>query len=780
MLTEAAGPYVELMVGAYSDNQPDYSWIRPYEVKVWEQYWYPVKDIGGFKYANLNGAVNLEERSKNSIFLGYSTTSKVENAKIVLKNKDAVILEKNITIAPDRPYTETVNLKSSFSMTDLHTQLINSSDEVIVEYQPIVQPSVELPKDWKGYPEVNKLQTVEELYLTGKRIEQFYAPRYNAMDYYMAALAKDPGDIRTNTAVGNIHLKNGDYIAARQYLGKAIERLTNDYTRPSTCEALYLQGLTLRNLGLLSEAEDTLYRATWDYAWHSAAYYQLAELSCAKNDFALAFQQISKSLTTNTRNNSAVTLLASIQRKMKDFNGALATLEAVAADDPLDFRIRNEYYLIAKESGDTQKANSILASLSKEMRDFDDNYLELAIGYLNNGLLAESEDVLKRFKGVNPFINYYLGYIAHMKGENAQATNYFRTAAGQSIDYVFPYRLKSIDVLNTALKYNPTDGNANYFMGNILFEKQPENAMKYWEKALQQNPGLTIAYRNLGWGYFYHHNDVKKAIEQYEKAIALNKNEVIYYTELSELYERNNTPIDTRVKLFQGTDLAVIKQRDDAIMPFIEYLTLAGQSEKAVELLGDIYLGYREGVSRSRNVRINANLMLGKQFYDRKDYQKALEYFTIAQITREEAGNDRLGDRSAQVSYYIGLTNEALRNRSKATTAFRSSVQETPREVNVMSYYQGLSHAKLGNSVQAKQIFESLVSEANRQLQQSDNVEVGIFFGRGEATNDRLSRLYTMRGLGYKGLGDTQKAKDDLNKAIELSQSNLWAVAERM
>jgi hypothetical protein len=35
--------------GAFSDNQPDYSWIRPYEVKRWEQYWYPVKVSGDSK-----------------------------------------------------------------------------------------------------------------------------------------------------------------------------------------------------------------------------------------------------------------------------------------------------------------------------------------------------------------------------------------------------------------------------------------------------------------------------------------------------------------------------------------------------------------------------------------------------------------------------------------------------------------------------------------------------------------------------------------------------------
>ena len=33
ILTDEDGPYIELMVGAYSDNQPDYSWLQPYETK---------------------------------------------------------------------------------------------------------------------------------------------------------------------------------------------------------------------------------------------------------------------------------------------------------------------------------------------------------------------------------------------------------------------------------------------------------------------------------------------------------------------------------------------------------------------------------------------------------------------------------------------------------------------------------------------------------------------------------------------------------------------------
>jgi len=47
LLTDTDGPYIELMVGAYSDNQPDYSWLQPYETRMWNQYWYPFRDIEG-------------------------------------------------------------------------------------------------------------------------------------------------------------------------------------------------------------------------------------------------------------------------------------------------------------------------------------------------------------------------------------------------------------------------------------------------------------------------------------------------------------------------------------------------------------------------------------------------------------------------------------------------------------------------------------------------------------------------------------------------------------
>ena len=42
LLTDSDGPYIELMVGAYSDNQPDYSWMTPHETRRWTPILVPV------------------------------------------------------------------------------------------------------------------------------------------------------------------------------------------------------------------------------------------------------------------------------------------------------------------------------------------------------------------------------------------------------------------------------------------------------------------------------------------------------------------------------------------------------------------------------------------------------------------------------------------------------------------------------------------------------------------------------------------------------------------
>ena len=772
-LTDDSGPYVEIMVGAFSDNQPDYSWIRPYEVKTFRQYWYPVKDIQGFKYANLNGAVNLEKRGDNIVFLGYYSTQKVTRAKILIKRKGEIVYEKTSEVSPEKTFTESVKIDGPFNINDLSTEMINSDNkEVLIAYQPVENKKPDkLPETVKKPPLPADIPTVEELYLTGSRVQQFYNPTLNAMDYFDEALKRDPFDIRTNIAVGNVHLRNGEYTIARSYFEKAIKRLTKDYTRPSTCEALYLQGLTLKSLGLYDEAIDTLYRATWDYSYHSAAFIELSRISCLKGDFHKALVQINESISTNAVNNSAIALKASIQRNLGDFDGAKATIAAIVKSDPLDFRTCNENYLLAKKSETPQEAEKILADLNRKMRDFDQNYLELAVGYLNDGFFAEAEEILRRYNGKNQEISYYLGYIQDKKGNKSEAEKYFKEASGQSVDYGFPYRLETEKVLKLASKYYPEDAKPYYYLGNLLYDKQPQKAIENWETAVKLDPSLAIAWRNLGWGYYQYSHHLAKAINAYEKAFEIKKDDPVYYAELDPLYEMNNEPIEKRAKLFEAKD-EIVKQRDDSFVREIIVLNLAGQSEKAVDYLNKSNFHFREGSSRVRDITVDAHLLLGKKYLNQKKYELALEQF----LSTTTGTKDDM--RSPQINYFIGLTYEALGKKENAKAYFTKSCYQISGDNNYIRYYQGLSLLKLGNKIKASEYFNTLISDGDKKIKQGSEIDFFAKFGEREAENVRLSNAYLLKGLGYKGLGDTNAATENLKKAVELSVSNLYAIAE--
>ena len=94
------------MAGAWSDNQPDYSWLQPGEVKTFRHEWYPVRDLGAAKNANEDAAVNLEPRDR-SLFLAFNTTTRHEGAQVELTAAGRPLLSRSIDIGPAEPYQVT-------------------------------------------------------------------------------------------------------------------------------------------------------------------------------------------------------------------------------------------------------------------------------------------------------------------------------------------------------------------------------------------------------------------------------------------------------------------------------------------------------------------------------------------------------------------------------------------------------------------------------------------------------------------------------------------------
>jgi tetratricopeptide (TPR) repeat protein len=687
-----------------------------------------------------------------------------------------------IDIAPDAPYFEEIKLPSHAGGDHLRLILYSPSGEELISFMPLKGTKKVLPEPVKPPPSPEEIETVEELYHTGLRLEQFYNPAVDPTVYYEEALNRDPDNSLVNTAQGIHYLKRGIYSLAEQKLNMALGRITQNYTRPKDGEAFYYLGIALRAQNRPKEAYDAFNKAAWSHAWRSPSHYCLAELDCVRGDFAKALDHLDHSLAFNRLNLRACNLKACLLRKMGKIEEALKVTNKVLHWDPLNFWAANEQYLAVRGKGLGSQSEECLNMLKHGMREAVQNYLELAIDYGNCGLWDEAVDVLMRLENSDhgeasrfPLVYYYLGYFLDKKGEVRDSLGYFKKASQMPPDYCFPFRLESIDVLEQAMKKKPDDARAPYYLGNLLYDLQPDKAIEQWERAVALDDSFALAHRNLGWAYARVSNDVSSAIICLEKAQTLAKTEPRIYYELDQMYEAGGVSPEKRLALLENNHQAV-KQRDDALSRQIILLVQLGKYDKALELLQNHHFHVWEGGGRIHSVYVDAHLLQGHQYLLSKDYERALESFLKALEYPEnlEVGKPVRGGGEPRIFYFIGTAYEALDERNKAKECFEQSVS-AKTGWSELSFYQGMSLKKLGRLDEALRIFEGLMESAQKRLQSSEDMDFFAKFGERQTASSRRSQAHYLLGLSYMGKSEKEKARAEFEKACELNINHLWA-----
>jgi tetratricopeptide (TPR) repeat protein len=778
ILTDEDGPYAELMVGAYSDNQPDYSWIKPYETKAFTQYWYPVQAIGGFKNANHEAAVNLELKGKTAK-LGFHATSELKKARVMLTQGDRPLMYETVTLAPDKPFLQDVVVGDDITATELRATLIRSDGEVLLSYKPVEQPPVEqLPDTVKAPPKPDQIKTIEELYLTGMRVQQIYKPSIDPMIYFTEALKRDPDDVRTNTAVGIHYTQQGLFEKAEDHLRRAVTRMTTDYTRPSDTESLYHLGLCLKAQSRWDEAYDLFYKATWDYAFHAAGYFELAALSCRRGDFTAALEQIEHALSTNGRNNRTTNLKAAILRQLGQYTRAITLCQQVLSADPLDFHAAYELYQSRQQSGKSRLARTVLAQLQIRMRGHVQSYLELATDYMGYGMNAQAIAVLNLVKEEGyPLIAYYLGYLHQQEGSPDQAVAHFTRAAAKPHAFCFPFRQESVTVLKAAMHHQPTDARAHYYLGNLYYDLQPDRAIALWEKARALDPSLGIVHRNLGWAYQRHQNNEAAAIGSYEQAIAKNPGDPRYYLELDDLYERANTEPAKRLALLNNNP-SVVSQRKALLIRQINLLVQTGERDRAITQLTSNQFFISEGGGRELgDAYVDAYVLRGLSRLPNQA-QQALSDFEAASaypdnLSQESSRNE---EKMSLVHYCMAQSHEALGDKDKAMALYREITRvEISSRWQEARYYQALAFGALDQEQKAREIGQELAASATRRLKGQGDID---FFAKfGEQTTRQIQRADTHYhlGLGLVLQGKAKEAKNQFEQAINYNKGHAWA-----
>ena len=774
-LTDDDGHYIELMAGSYTDNQPDYSWIQPYEGKDVTMIWFPIRDLGGLKYANRNGALNLEMVSEGEVMVCLNTTSPHENARIILKTEEDVLFDNNIEISPAKPYSRSIKLPDAVTEDDLELLLLSDNGRELLAYKPAdYRPEdKEMPDPLRPPVSPEEIKTVEELYLTGLRLDQFYNASIDPMPYYMAALERDPGHYLTNTQLGIRAIKNKDWKEAEYRLRKAVDRITANYTRSRDGEAQYYLGVTLKAQGRLAEAYDYFYDASWNAAWHTPAYHQLAEIDCQRGDFELALGHINKAISTNSNNFPALNLRAAILRQQDKLDEAAEQASAVIEKDPLNHQAGNELFLALQAAGDREKASAALAALTEIMRDEHESYLELAVQYSNAGFIREAADVLARLDTENaswPMLYYYLGFYSYKLDESEKAMAYYNKAAKTDYTYCFPFRWESIEVLKQAMEMNPEDAMAPYYLGNLLYEHQPHKAVEYWEISSQRDDSFYIVHRNLALAYEEAEDNIPKAVASMEKAVALNNENPRLLFEMDKLYEQNRASSEIKYTLLKENE-SVVQKRAETLLRLATRSVEVGNYDEALSIINNNVFPQFEGGREMQDTYLNALVLQGLTYMDNGEYNKALDLFKTAL----DYPVGRFGrPRWAQFHYVTGVVHEKMGNDREAFTAYDNCINsdsETWGRDQEYLYYQALALRKRDKENEAEALLQDMLERAQSRT--------GSAFFRqfegGESEARQHAVNYYLAGLAYKGLGKDKEALEAFQQSVVFHPGDVWS-----
>jgi tetratricopeptide (TPR) repeat protein len=354
-------------------------------------------------------------------------------------------------------------------------------------------------------------------------------------------------------------------------------------------------------------------------------------------------------------------------------------------------------------------------------------------------------------------------------------------AAQTSPDFCFPSRFEEEPLLRDAMNANPNDARAPYLLGCLLYDNQPENAIKAWEESRQRDDQFALTHRNLALAYAQHEKNIPKAIASLEKAVELNPNEPRFFYELDVQYEAGGAPVAKRLDMLTRHH-DTVAGRDDALTREIVLLTVAGRPTRALELLRGRHFRNWEGSSQIHGVYVDACLAQGQQLLAEPKPREALAAFEAALDYPEnlEVGRARRSPRTAQIQYLIGTAHEALGDTAEAKSAFEKAAAGRDRGASESGYFHALALQKLDRADEATPIFERLVKAGEEQLTQSEAADYFAKFGEKTSERVRQANAHYLMALGQFGLGRVDAAQSNLQETLTLHPAHVGAVLRRV
>jgi tetratricopeptide (TPR) repeat protein len=571
-LTDADGPYVELMAGVYTDNQPDFTWLLPGETKVFSQHWYPIPAIGAAHQATPDAAVHVERDEPGRVTARFAVTSPRAAASLRVLRDGEVVASRTADLAPGEVGEVTADVAVG---TDLAVELLDATGRLLVRWTPTETDDTE-PWVADEPPQPDAVESVEELYLTGLHLSQYRHPTRSPLPYWEEALRRDPGEVRTNLALADRAYRAGRYATALDLAQTALRRLTRRNANPVDAEAFYLTGLALERLGRRTEAEQAFGKAGWDATWAPAAGLELARSLAARGQNRAVLRVLDTLDGVVGHDTRRTALRALVLRRLGRPAEADALLAAALRLDPLDAALR----VLAGDTGRTEPTDAgILLDVATDLRRagaFGD-----ALGLLDAVVAAPATPA----GDVRPVAHYTAAAVLDELGLAAQAAARRALARDADLTRAFPHGLDAHDVLVGAVAADPRDATARYLLGTLLYAhgRRPEG-LALWEEAIRLGLTDPVLLRDAGLGAYNVAHDDDLAWHRYAQAVGLAPDDARLRYEQDQLAARLGQDASTRLARLRPVEDLVLT-RDDLTIEYVGLLVADGHAERAHEIL---------------------------------------------------------------------------------------------------------------------------------------------------------------------------------------------------
>ena len=806
------GPYIEIMAGVYTDNQPDFSFLQPGETKMWSQYWYPIQKIGPAQKANLDAALSVRpisagcqpatqpttsRRYDGKWLIGVAVTRRQPGVHVRVIAGDKPVADFKRDLSPAAPLLEEVNL--SKRVKALEISVSDQAGRELITYQ--VKPRIrsEVPPPATEPPAPAEIGSADELFITGLHLEQYRHATRSPTLYWKEVLKRDPLDARCNNAMGLWHLRRGEFTAAEAHFRKAIERLARRNSNPYDSEAYYNLGLCLRYLGRDEEAYPAFYKAAWNQAWVAASYHALAEIDCGRKAWPCALEHLEQSLRFNMDNTRARDLKAIVLRKLGRKNEAKQLLSGTLALDPLDWWARHL-------NGDALECDL-------------QTVLDLALDFTRAGLYADAIAMLRgaararaatnagekaisanghpthelpdQSWGTAPLVRYYLGWLYEKIGDAKAALEQYKTASALPPDYCFPARLEEIAILEAAMRANPSDARAPYYLGNLLYDRRRhEEGIRMWERAARLDPHFSITWRNLGIGYFNIYRKPAQARIAYDKAIRANPADARLLYERDQLWKRIGIAPAKRLQELEKHP-RLVHQRDDLSVELCALYNQEGRHQEALALVSRRHFQpWEGGEGGPLGQHVRSHLALGREGLTSGKAHSARAHFEAALNAPVNLGEAKhLLANQSDIHYWLGCAYDALGEKATsrkhwlAAATFRGDFQQMSiRSFSEMTYYSALSWIRLGRKAAGRKLLNELLTYASKLAKEPAKID---YFATSLPTmllfeDDLQHRQETtalfLQAQAHLGLGRLAKAKSLLRRVLRRDPSHAQAV----